>query len=347
MAAIQPQFAAPLDRRNPLVRGLVSAAYPYGNGLVDACGVRWTLGASALRGGGLQGRELRGDANAGAVADRNLIPTTATEYTVMLLVSGGSGTGMAYSGTDGSNALGQSGTNYYSWMTFLDFGPATVGKYDQVLQTQVAGGNHVQYLNGKQVASSGSAQMSGFGGNTTLMCRGGAGSVSFLGNLALLLVWNRGLSPAEVADLTDNPWQVFRSAPTQRYAAVTSSGVSGSLASQLGAFAGAFAGFPTVNGSFASSLSNNNGAFAGNPIVGGSISTSLGNQAGAYSGSSYETGVLNTTLSALTSIFSGTTAVAGALASVLGSVYASFTDGASHYSARLSAWFVLFRRGRR
>lgn len=206
----QPFGPSLVDWQHPLANGLAAAVYPSGGKPFDASGMgKWTLGASAQQGIGPKGREFVGDGNAGLSCDRNLISTTATDYTVAFLVSGGSGTGMLLSGTDGANGIGQNGSTYYSWMTFEDFGPATVGKYDLLIQTRIGGGNHVQYFNGKQVRSSAVAQMIGFGGNTVLMCRGGPGGVSYLGNMPLALLWRRGLSASEVAALAANPWQLF------------------------------------------------------------------------------------------------------------------------------------------
>lgn len=93
-------------------------------------------------------------------------------------------------------------------------------KATHVLVTYRAGGTRVLFVNGRQIVSGSDNR------NPTGMTRlsigqyispDGTRNSGFVGFISDLCVWNRVLSPSEIADIARNPWQIFE-APSYLYA---------------------------------------------------------------------------------------------------------------------------------
>jgi len=80
---------------------------------------------------------------------------------------------------------------------------ASAGTYD--------GANAYCYLDGKQVGTL--AYASSLPSNASPINIGVYSSYGFAGSISLVAMWDRALSPIEIARLSFNPWQIFQPAP--------------------------------------------------------------------------------------------------------------------------------------
>jgi hypothetical protein len=120
-------------------------------------------------------------------------------------------------------------------------------------------------------------------------------------------------------------------------------GVSGTLASTLGAITAALSGTTTIVGSISAALANTTASISGTVTDPGALNASLGNVTGSITGSTSTTGVLASTLDAIVGAVIGTTTVVGSMASTLADVVGAFYQT---ITTTLSDWFHIKRRRR-
>jgi hypothetical protein len=230
LATAQPQQVARIDWSNSLARGLLRA-YHFGHKGVDAVsgGAPWTLGAS---GGGTWGA---------AVAGRGLAHTLATgraqvndglqnqitaELTVLILytstaVAAGNDFLFASAGSDYNWGMYFGDTAQFFLKNTGGAGAATTGTPLTAGATRVyaatyaagAGANNLKFYDSGRLTSSATQTGNVSQLNLPVSSQTWNGGNSTAGTLYVAYVWNRALSPAEVAAISANPWQLFAAPP--------------------------------------------------------------------------------------------------------------------------------------
>lgn len=223
----QPQQLPPIDQSNPLAAGLVGFWLPNGGQFISAVpGIpAASLTSAAALASGPKGRLLKGDGSkvAGTIAnDSRYLPTSA----ITILVDGisaNAGNQYWFASEVSSNGFGMYAGGAHAYMR-IGGGWADVGT--GILAGEVCQGGMTydgstfwSIKNGKRVNSmgaSGAIVQAGsgvtLGGTTT----GGAGG----GAWYYFAIWNRALSPAELASFYANPWQIFKGSPLLATAAL-------------------------------------------------------------------------------------------------------------------------------
>jgi hypothetical protein len=143
---------------------------------------------------------------------------------------------------------------------------------------------------------------------------------------SLLLYWTRALSAAEVAQISANPWQLFKS-PQRVMLASAPSAPTGTFASTLGSVTLAASGTATDVGSFASTLGNATMAASGTvgSVPSGTFASTLDGFTMAATGTLNDSGAFASTLAGVSMGAAGTVApnVTGTFASTMGDVMMS------------------------
>jgi hypothetical protein len=263
----QPQQAFPLDSSNPLTRGLVGFWLPSGNGFRSALPnvPAATVAAAGAVNAGPKGRRLGASSLAMAATlpnDSRIKPTAA--ITVLMDGMMTNAAGYTYNfGCENSNdgwGLYCAGGNT-AMQAYLRVGAAWAGAALNVNGGQSAqagftfdGATFWSVANG---ARNNSQAISGTITNSTsaiaLNAKNGAGASPGNSNAYYFAIWDRALSPAELASFYANPWQIFK-APARRLwrsaaasvGPVTGTAASAEAADTLGA-AGTIS-FPPIAG---------------------------------------------------------------------------------------------------
>lgn len=232
----QPQYAAQIDRANPLSRGLIDVFNPAVGPFFG--GVAANIMTPITNPVGVHGRAFGYDgsgsnhnkaaASIGGLAEGTMlaivVPASTTSTTRSIF---------GYGNSSGANPLffiGQGGSS--GQVTFWARDGASSSQ-----QMQVAGGSqwangtpailvgtrsqsgnyHKLWINRTQLSSAAATTLAATTFDRTTV--GGLTRNSFAlgwpGAVYLVLAWNRGMSDAEVRELVDNPWQVFK-APERR-----------------------------------------------------------------------------------------------------------------------------------
>jgi hypothetical protein len=254
----QPQQAAPIDRSNPITQGLVfawSAAQEALDLSASVFGVE--SGTRLTRSVSASGRQMLG-VGTGQIeyAARNDLKFSGapgqTLFSLAMIATPGS--------CDGSFLGRVSSSHDYrlainSGSQAITYG--TGGSPTSAVTASVAGAltplanrplpiaatfdlaTARIYLDGNLSASA--AQGNGFSTSNdrlALFARGVGGGETLTGaGQSLVLIFRRCLSPAEVASLSANPWQVFRAPPRRLWVAAAVTGAKYTLALGTGSFA--------------------------------------------------------------------------------------------------------------
>lgn len=150
------------------------------------------------------------------------------------------------------------------------------------------------------------------------------GTAKHSGTIEYVLVFNRALSDAEIRSISENPYQVLRPANDRLWLDVVAGGggVSGSLsaidAPDTASFSGA-ASAPSASGALSASDAQDIASFTGALIFSGSLSATDSPDAATFAGTAYAPGVSGTlaaTDGADSAAFTGALSFVGAMAAV-------------------------------
>jgi hypothetical protein len=214
------------------------------------------------------------DANGRSLIHRRNISTIGTSGTVG---SNSSGAWVLNQSNTGIGWGGWTSTGTSAWNTGTSV-ILPVGTVSVVAATARGNGLATSiYLNGTKV---GSSTQSGTLHNTTgfwTEIGGRTGNVStryFAGSILLSFHWWRGLDDAELASLTEDPWQLLE--PRKIWVPVSAaSGVTGTFASTTANDSLAAAGNTTVVGTLSRTLTSDTLTSAGSTTILGSLSRTL------------------------------------------------------------------------
>lgn len=235
---LQPQGAARINWSSPLSRGLIGAFLPdspvnlvdgefmYQDWLPPTVGVRGQSGGRVLKGGIYTYQPssvtfpygYKFDLTTGAAL---IVASQSSAQNSNIGIGRASSSGTQYWGI-GLHGGSFNGA-YGAWGTF-NFTPSTSGVSTLQKRTVVInadGSTATLYMDGGMV-SSGAYTMPAYDSSVRNRCFAfgstAAGQTSNAATIepSLGLVWNRPLSPYEVAQLTENPWQIFESQQRKR-----------------------------------------------------------------------------------------------------------------------------------
>jgi len=228
----QPRGPVPLDTTNPLSRGLVSFMYPLFPGsslqaIYDAAIGRTTPINTTLNNstfiGTKDGVAISNSSGDGKFEFSELLfgggPQTFTRLAIVFPYSLGTYKCISY-----SNAGFNGGAEWRvttsgemellkGWVASIgtSSGAGIVANKTHVLAVSYDSPNAAFYCNGVPCGTASSAQA--FATDTArLVLMGAGGSINdpMFGYITLHVIWNRALSPSEVAAISKNPWQVLK-----------------------------------------------------------------------------------------------------------------------------------------
>lgn len=244
----QPQYYAPIDGSNPLTRGL-RISLPGGDLYNQPTGRSFTRNGSPLQSANKLGRTwnlVRASSQYLELTDE---PILAFPFTVVVVQQwAGAATGILFEISSAGSldyqqlyvtSAGSLRTYTSSAANSNDAASASglvVTTRPQVLAGRVAAANaRTCYIDGVQVASN-ATSISPVNGTRNLIGANWTGTVYgtfYGGQVALTLAWNRALTNSEIADVSRNPWQVFKK-PARRFWAMDVSGGAGAVLDAAG-----------------------------------------------------------------------------------------------------------------
>lgn len=235
----QPQYPTPVNRSNPIARGLVAL---YGGPAWGGIASRDALTGAAYTQTGLNfsnvvstsGRSLYAPAVAsGGTSVPTLVLPAITlsnksySFAGRFKVRASASPGVIVRAGTPEIVMRRNGTSYSARVGNTDFTGGTMPLGVEIDYCVSAGSSVLVYGNGQQVAS---GTNSGGTGNLTAITLAndplGGGTADL--DIYWFGVWNRPLSASEVAELKRNPWQLF-SAPAPLWVGAISSGPSNDI----------------------------------------------------------------------------------------------------------------------
>lgn len=242
----QPQIRTELDWGNPINRGLVEA-YNWGAGKVDLVASRVATTDYALINAADQaGRAAKFSAEKHVITGQTW--AGATEWTFLTLALPDTSKTAAISFANGVGAAGQSyllfntTSGFGASAGYVGFGSGSAAGSAVVTAVASAIRPYPAVYVGTQsdqrrvfrdgvllgTGSSGAVTIAGTGHVTCLNgIQGYSGYNSSASKYFLTMIWNRALSPEEIAAIGANPWQLFR--PQERSIWVPSAGGGGAV----------------------------------------------------------------------------------------------------------------------
>lgn len=257
----QPQGYAPIDRSNPLANGLAGAFYATSTGLLTTEGKIYPPTGPGIKTGvgakGYASQYVSGTADSFQLSPANSTTTVwdspSSQVSVMVLVRKtgiGGGNSPIFANNSPQTApftpwglTDKSGTGQMLFGigsgagTIVEIFEPTNGMADNAFHLYIGtydGATMLLYRDGQLVASGAtSGGLNYFNASDRGTSVGNyysfAGTRTFVGEVYTGGLWKRALTPAEVASLTANPWQLFR-APQFRPLRATATGSNGALA---------------------------------------------------------------------------------------------------------------------
>lgn len=209
----QPEGPTPLDTQSELTDGFVlawsanaptlNAAKTAGMRRVSGGGPSFSLSAGGLGANGVgTGHYDAPDVSTGAIGTL-LFVAQCTDST---------GNHVLFNGPATSNWFGVSSGSWQGWNQSVSAVGAVLPNKVQTI-VYVTGAVSDIYVDGIKRGTSTAKAMS-FSGPELMTLGGG---FKFKGNCLLALLWNRPLSPDEIAQVSSNPWQVYAPRPTGIY----------------------------------------------------------------------------------------------------------------------------------